>query len=275
MNKRADKALVQKVASLEKTVHDLRDQFAERQLAQQRMRDQSEPTLHVEQPSTEGKPARGTRDEKTLADIRELKDPWYKSLDRWTSIAELVGIPFAILYAVVTYCQWQDLRKNFEIDQRAWIKVAHNIPISINEDMNLGGVSITLENVGKSPALRSIGDANLEVVAKDRSPALSPVPGHTQIDTSLLFPAVTSTPIGVRLYTPSLTPRILSQQELRSLIQGDTYLVSWAQIVYFDQFGKRHWTRSCIWKSYYPPGNYAADSCVAWNAVGDGNPPQK
>lgn len=38
-----------------------------------------------------------------------------------------IGVAGAVVYAVITYFQWRDLRHNFEIDERAWIKVAFKL----------------------------------------------------------------------------------------------------------------------------------------------------
>jgi hypothetical protein len=59
-------------------------------------------------------------------------------------------------------------------------------------------------------------------------------------------------------------------------LNGDSYLILFAQAVYADQFGK-HWTRVCYWRDYdtRPSGGFNADTCVAWNSVGDGDPPKQ
>ena len=53
----------------------------------------------------------------------QTQERWYKTLDGWKAALEIVAIPFAIGYAIVTGLQWYDLRHNFQVDERAWIKV--------------------------------------------------------------------------------------------------------------------------------------------------------
>ena len=36
--------------------------------------------------------------------------PWYQTLDGWKLRLEIFAIPFVMLYAVVSYLQWRDLR---------------------------------------------------------------------------------------------------------------------------------------------------------------------
>jgi hypothetical protein len=59
------------------------------------------------------------------------EQPWYKTFKGWKPkleaakiILELIAIPFAVGYAVITYNQWQDLRR----EQRAWIKSQISLP---------------------------------------------------------------------------------------------------------------------------------------------------
>src|SRR5690242_15697621 len=51
-------------------------------------------------------------------DTDKTKQPWYKTLNGWKAALEVIAIPFAVGYALVTWLQWRDLRHNFEIDQR-------------------------------------------------------------------------------------------------------------------------------------------------------------
>ena len=44
---------------------------------------------------------------------KDTEKPWYKTLDGWKKVLEITAIPFAILYAFITYLQWKDIRHNF------------------------------------------------------------------------------------------------------------------------------------------------------------------
>lgn len=183
---------------------------------------------------------------------------------------------FAALYAGVSIAQWQDLRHNFVIEQRAWMQMTALFPASITEDSVVGGVVINVKNTGKSPALRSYLNGVFTIVAADKEPPFDYSGYHATSDISLLFPGgETASP--VRLYeTNTNSPRQLTKPELRQLIEGKAYLAFFAQIVYRDSFGI-HWTRQCVWNEYSrtPTATFAADQCIAWNATGDGPAPKE
>ena len=52
----------------------------------------------------------------------------YQSFDWWKSRLEVAAYIFAVVYAVITYFQWRDLRHNFMVDERAWVKIGSNFP---------------------------------------------------------------------------------------------------------------------------------------------------
>src|ERR1017187_1018967 len=68
---------------------------------------------------------------------------------------ERVGIMFGVAYAVTTILQWHDLRHNFEVDQRAWIKTE----FMLNAEIPRVSLPMKVINVGKSPALWTVVDA--------------------------------------------------------------------------------------------------------------------
>jgi hypothetical protein len=39
----------------------------------------------------------------------------------WKSALEVIAIPFAIGYAIISYFQWRDAAHNFRGDERAWL----------------------------------------------------------------------------------------------------------------------------------------------------------
>ena len=97
----------------------------------------------------------------TPPDTPKTKSPWYKSREKWEiakTVLEVVAIPFAIGYAVVTYRQWRDLQGNFEVEKRPWIGLKE---ITINNLTFYGSdgnhpqlnVRYHLENVGHGVAL--------------------------------------------------------------------------------------------------------------------------
>jgi hypothetical protein len=87
--------------------------------------------------------------------------PWWKTWRAWKRLLEIAVGLAAVGYAVITYMQWRDLGRNFEMDQRAWLGIAsintEGAAGSINS-FRVGRLSLTLQNSGKTPALRLSGE---------------------------------------------------------------------------------------------------------------------
>ena len=69
---------------------------------------------------------------------------------KWVKRAGLVA---GILYAVVTFLEWKDLRRNFALDQRPWVGVLDTRIIQFGSEQDYI-LQIQLNNSGKNPALR-------------------------------------------------------------------------------------------------------------------------
>lgn len=220
-----------------------------------------------------GEPAAIPKVDPAPSNTDQSKHPWYKTVQGWKSLLEVVAIPFAIGYAVVTFQQWHDLRHNFEVEERAWLKIDYAVPDNITSN---AAVEIRITNIGKSVALRGVADTMLEIVDSKNDPSFEPVAYHYKTSLPPLFPAdkqtftVTRTP-----NNPDGSPRPLTGTELQGLTTGHSYLAVYGRVVYLDQFGM-HWTRYCTWHSYAQGPNansvFSAGACVNWNAVGDGRP---
>jgi len=173
----------------------------------------------------------------------ETRRPWRKRLWRWIKRIflkrdrlEKIGIMAGIIYAVVTVAQWRDLRHNFEVDQRAWLKAETGLPVTLAENMSLDKLPITIKNVGKSPALRSIADAAFDVIPRANAPSLTFDAIHTQVDIPLLFPGDdNSFPVAYR--SPSKDSTALSNTTIQDLIAGRSYLVVFSQRGYLLDSG--------------------------------------
>jgi hypothetical protein len=201
---------------------------------------------------------------------------WYQTMDGWKTLFELVAIPFAIGYALVTYCQWHDLRHNFQVDQRAWIQITPTIPIPpIDQNTVISKLPVMVKNVGKSAALHCSVETVVDIVSAQYSPDFRFTGKiHGAADVPLIFPGTSAEPVPAMMFMSDGSPRNLTRSEIQSLINGDTYLVLFTEARYDDPFGK-HWTHSCTWKDYSrdPKSVFNADGCVRWNALGDGDPP--
>jgi hypothetical protein len=205
----------------------------------------------------------------TPSNSSESKKPWYKTLDGWKVRLELIAIPFVIGYAVITFFQWRDLRHNFEVDQRAWLKVDVGMPATLSQQ---APVVVTVRYVGKSPALKLFGGVIVQVVDAKSAPAFPPGKAELRnVLVNMLFPSdLTTFTSGRTPNNPDGTLRALIDDEMQGLAAGNTYLAAFGIIAYQDQFGD-HWTRFCTPKSYQTgPKDFYWRSCVAWNSAGDG-----
>jgi hypothetical protein len=201
---------------------------------------------------------------------QESKKKWYKSIP-WWKFWEGAGILAVIVYAVLTYLQWSDLRHNFFVDQRGWVKIESGFPESVAVGSSVSELPVFVRNIGKSPTTRTVVDVVVEVVQSTVRPTFDFNQAHNAIDISLMFPSDVQQIAGHFFVGQQRTS--LSAADLQNLREGRAYLVIFGQAAYADQFGK-HWTRFCRWHSYSTGGGtFNADSCVAWNTVGDGDIP--
>ncbi len=200
-------------------------------------------------------------------------NPWYKRVP-WRRVLEGIGVIAGIGYAVVTYFQWRDLRHNFEVDQRAWVRFGYaTLGDKIDEKTVMNAWPLTVQNVGKSPAFAILVNGQFEIVPKTVAPSFSFSRPHTLVQVSTLFPT-DSSGFSIALQSNSDTVHTISIDEIHDLTAGRSYLAVFAVVTYQDQFGP-HWTRFCTWKGFpEKPGNFSARDCVAWNSAGDGEAPK-
>jgi hypothetical protein len=274
------KALAQRVTNLEKTVNRLSQLVnAPRKQYQQTIG----PQRHTEEKNDNtGRHPPGSLDTTpSPPDAEETKYRWYNAVRwwnfvrrEWKTILERGGIAAGILYAVVTYFQWSDLREHFKIEQRAWVKVVVVKPTPITQDAKFG---VELDNIGKSPAIRMATDALFEVVDKGSEASFTYNRQHKASLVGMLFPNdkvtfdLTPTPDN-----PDGSARRLSAEQVQDLTLGKSYIAIVIQSVYHDQFGM-HWTRTCMpfyYESEGPTVNHTFESrsCVGYASVGNGPP---
>jgi len=201
----------------------------------------------------------------------EAKKRWYKTLTGWKTVLEVVAIPFAIFYAVVTYFQWRDLQHNFFIEQKSWVKYQVLWPDTPSADFK---TKVIITNIGKIPMLTSEVVASIYVFP-DAKPALLPDGNHpTYIDQqSFLFPNDNFNYIANLWDEQSMKVRGLSDSELRDVVEGRSYIAVIGIIKYRDELGD-HWLRFCDWRNYAPNAFSNAQDCVWMNRSGDGEPPK-
>jgi hypothetical protein len=178
--------------------------------------------------------------ENTRRNANNPRSSWWRvevMIKRFKPLIEVVGIFFAIFYAIVTYRQWHDLRRNFEADQRAWIRAAYLFPKDISSDSKTS-VTLEMSNLGKSVITGVVAFGNYSVVdnnslppffSKDRSTATFTrggfFPGEKgELDIPLLDPRTKQS-------------RAFTNEELEGLRSGKKYVTAIGMIGYWDQFG--------------------------------------
>lgn len=197
-------------------------------------------------------------------DSEQSQKPWHKTLNGWKTLAELVAIPFAIGYAIVTFCQWRDLRHNFEVDQRPYVyHVSVEDQTAINAKMinisNSGayimGVEVKVRNYGKSPAMNMesasdilVGDAaKPEQIDKWFDSVGTPLKssvfekirgGHLMANGQPSFPRV--------LMQADPFFLLINPSVANSGANLDMPYVIVARVQYYDTTGNRYWSDLCI-----------------------------
>lgn len=209
------------------------------------------------------------------------KDPmaWWKRAAKtirsfnWKRSLEITGIVAGIGYAGVTYLQWRDLRHNFEVDERALLKITPSFPETITENMKIEMIPVNVLNLGKSVGLQVAVQGLSEVLENDRAPGLLVDRRHTLVLISLLYP---DDPDRLQIgFGGAGQPIALTQTDIENLLANRSYIAVHGQAQYRDQFGL-HWIRYCAWKSYGREFvNQNTESCLAFNTMGDGKPPDR
>jgi hypothetical protein len=200
------------------------------------------------------------------------KKPWYKTAQGWKTALELIAIPFAIGYAVITWLQWKDLRHNFEADQRSWLKIEYAWPLEMDTfhpDWP-ASAKAAMWDVGKSAITLVKGEAVFEVLDAKSSPSLSLNNFHSTYVASPLFPSE-ETDFLIELFNQTTQlPRAFTQEEYDGLRNGTKYVAVFGYVTYKDQFGV-HWYQFCSWKSYTTVRvQVNSGECIPFNKIGDG-----
>jgi len=218
----------------------------------------------------------------SIAESNPTTAPEQKSfplLRKFKPLIEVMGVGVIVIYTSVTIALWfssaeanriarealKTASKSFQIEQRAWLKASNTAP-----SFAFSGVTITVENLGKIPALNTRADAFIEIVNNNQAPRFFVTP-HAGSDFTILFPGDHQTfPLAL-----SGTGRQFTQSEIDSFATGRAYVAIYGRLIYSDNFGK-HWSLFCSWRDYSsnPNATFDADACVAFNRVGDGEPPK-
>ena len=225
------KVLAQRITALEKLVHDLRD--APRQQDQTGIRPESY-TTKESYPGI-GQTSAIPHIDPTPRTTNKSKHPSYKTIEWWKPRLEILALFFGMGYAVVTYFQWRDLRRNFEADQRAWLGET-----GTKFDLRIGAIpqiSTTFTNTGKTPAFHVRTQVVSHAFRSDESFSTTYLPGIVGSD-SVVFPGaqITTSPIPLAVVTPDT---------LNMLTSGQRKVMFYGCVLYDDAFGRPHHSHFC------------------------------
>jgi hypothetical protein len=204
--------------------------------------------------------------------------------DKRRFVIEGLTLIFAIIYAVLTgwyaftnYYQWSDLRHNFAVEERSWIKV--EFP-KRTDDTTFnpfdGTVKVDLRNLGKSVILKSQMDAWVEILDRNSPPSFSSG-NHDALIAGMIFPT-DSVELQTKRYHPNGGVYAPTDSEAKALAGGLAYVAVYGHVVYYDDFGV-HWTRFCAWftpidrSQPLPEPNFSAATCTTFNSAGEGDQP--
>ena len=245
-----------------------------------------EQAANHERDSTRGEKSFTAHIEPTPQKQSETDKPWYKTFQGWKLRLEILAIAAGIWYAWVTYNQWHDSNRNFRIDQRPWIKVelvpsdpGGSQQVSVSATVgNLLTIPVRVKNIGKTPAESITATFALQIAGKDDALFLPPDmnnpphvehPTHkiglTHVNTGTIFPdqfhdwpisKVDNSKIGDSQPVP------VTQAEVDLLRQGSAIVYIEGTVSYWDEFGTKHWTRSC---TAIPKTNITQLACVDYN----------
>lgn len=212
----------------------------------------------------------------TTGNSDKAKDHWYKTLQGWKAVLEIVAIPFAIAYAIVTFLQWHDLRHNFKTDERPWLEIQTQSEKAGNESASLqltSGQPVTyplrIANTGKTAAVNIDSKIFVDIVSSNHEPALEDVDQPSQhpygrITSGIMFPNSDFNQVVLRPIKGG-SPELATEEEVVSIRQGKAYLAVYGIVTYDDISGSSHWTRFCKWIA--KSGEFHTAGCTQYNSA--------
>lgn len=273
--------MVDRIASLDHEVKSLRYEVARLRAVIETIRQQDETSVTPQNASNEkddsaqGRSLLKSEVPPSPANSRQTNKSWYKTAKRWNTVLQMIGIPFAIGYAIVTYNQWSDSQANFKANERAWIKIQYGWPddkevaTAYHPDWPVSGKA-GLWNEGKSVITRYYGEGSFEILDAKTSPSLTLNNFHSSYIGGPMFPTEESD-FPIELFDQQARlPRAFTQSEYDDLRSGKKYVAIYGYLAYADQFGV-HWYQFCSWKSYTASrADFNSGECVGFNKTGDG-----
>jgi hypothetical protein len=167
---------------------------------------------------------------------------WYRALQRWKPLAEIIAIVFAIFYAVVTFLQWRDAHQALIVSARPWIgmdTLTSTITAEAGQPLSW---HVMFKNYGASPALHMslrtrvlLATPDIDLPKAFRELEITP-PGPVE---STLFN-------GQEMPNPGFSGyQNLADDQAKAVNGGTIGVVLLGKVVYQDQFGAQHLTTFC------------------------------
>jgi hypothetical protein len=200
-----------------------------------------------------------------LAKKRDTAEEKKETREKRRFVVEVLTLIFVIIYAGITFFQWRDLRRNFEINERALMKATVQIPPAFTDPLT---AAIRFTNVGKSVAERAYSEVLFEVIPRDERPDFGKGKPATTNDMTPTFPEDYHDETVMLHTSDGITAQPMTPTELDSLRNGTAYVAVYGAVIYTDQFGT-HWTKFCS-SAMYRPGTYTTHWCTAYNHLGEG-----
>jgi hypothetical protein len=200
-----------------------------------------------------------------------------KGTNSFEKLLATLGLLVAAATAWFIYEQFDTMKRQLLLDQRAWITVV-NSEIRVSTDPIERSarifVPVTVQNIGKTPATRIFVRFQVEKVPSGGVPAFRFERPGINMTSGIVFPNGHFEFEGfmseVDQKGVATQARVLSSSEMQELYDGKAYLVSYSSTTYVDIFGVSHWTKACYYtpvttasRQYYFP----APECIRYNAV--------
>jgi hypothetical protein len=169
-------------------------------------------------------------------------------------VAVIVGLAVLIVYGLqlrVMQKSFDESRKNFRLDERAWITVSYGkIDLKENEPIY---APTTITNTGKTVAKNIEGFVFVSAVKHDATPDFGPTytPGvgymRTAVHIGMLAPnSPSAVPvIAVKREVGGAAPIILTTTLRQEIDSGQSVIMAYGQITYTDIFSTKHWLHFC------------------------------
>ena len=164
------------------------------------------------------------------------------------------------------------IQKQMRQDQRAWLQLGllEDESTTTYEPDKPMEIPLKIVNVGKTPALRLVYAAEVEIVPKDQAPTLKysyfhGTNGMVYRDKSIHLTAQTN---ATNRKQERSDVRPLGRKDYADLSTGRAYVVYFGKVDYWDIFGVKHWTHFCGWKMPVPVGeSVPAKKCSDYNGA--------